>query len=36
VDYVMIGEDLEEREDFLAALESRFMYLAADARSVLR
>lgn len=36
VDYAMIGEDLEEREDFLAALESRFMYLAADARSVLR
>ncbi|XP_056173593.1 uncharacterized protein LOC115676247 isoform X2 [Syzygium oleosum] len=36
VDYAMIGEDLEEREDFLAALESRFLYLAADARSVLR
>ncbi|KAF8014572.1 hypothetical protein BT93_H0405 [Corymbia citriodora subsp. variegata] len=36
VDYAMIGEDLEEREDFLVALESRFLYLAADARSVLR
>ncbi|XP_048130861.1 uncharacterized protein LOC115748691 isoform X1 [Rhodamnia argentea] len=36
VDYAMIGEDLEEREDFVAALESRFLYLAADARSVLR
>ncbi|KAK4779148.1 hypothetical protein SAY86_006676 [Trapa natans] len=36
VDYAMIGEDLQEREDFLAALESRFFFLAADARSVLR
>lgn len=36
VDYAMIGVDLEEREDFLAALESRFLFLAADARSVLR
>ncbi|OWM62675.1 uncharacterized protein LOC116212791 [Punica granatum] len=36
VDYAVIGEDLEEREDFLAALESRFLFLAADARSVLR
>ncbi|CAN1180256.1 hypothetical protein LINPERHAP2_LOCUS34680 [Linum perenne] len=36
VDYVMIEEDLEEREDFIAALESRFLFLAADARSTLR
>lgn len=32
----MIGVDLEEREVFLEALESRFLYLAADARSVFR
>ncbi|PIA63774.1 hypothetical protein AQUCO_00201246v1 [Aquilegia coerulea] len=36
VDYVMIGEDYEEREYFLELLESRFLYLAADARSTLR
>ncbi|KAJ7975307.1 AT-rich interactive domain-containing protein 1A [Quillaja saponaria] len=36
VDYVMIKEDLEEREDFIAVLESRFLFLAADARSTLR
>jgi len=32
----MIQEDLEEREDFIVALESRFLFLAADARSTLR
>ncbi|WCJ42161.1 hypothetical protein M5689_022987 [Euphorbia peplus] len=31
-----IDEDLEERESFIAALESRFLFLAADARSTLR
>ncbi|CAL1406162.1 unnamed protein product [Linum trigynum] len=36
VDYTMIEEDLAEREDFIAALESRFLFLAADARSTLR
>ncbi|CAI0472824.1 unnamed protein product [Linum tenue] len=36
VDYMMIAEDLAEREDFIAALESRFLFLAADARSTLR
>ncbi|KAI4347322.1 hypothetical protein L6164_008141 [Bauhinia variegata] len=36
VDYAMIEEDLEEREAFIAALESRFLFLAADARSTLR
>ncbi|KAI4326316.1 hypothetical protein MLD38_031642 [Melastoma candidum] len=36
VEYALISDDLEQREDFLAALESRFLYLAADARSVLR
>ncbi|XP_062157685.1 uncharacterized protein LOC133865314 isoform X2 [Alnus glutinosa] len=35
VDHAMIQEDLEEREDFIAALESRFLFLAADARSTL-
>ena len=32
----MIEEDLEERQDFIAALESRFLFLASDARSTLR
>ncbi|BFG33253.1 hypothetical protein CerSpe_195270 [Prunus speciosa] len=36
VDYAMIEEDLEEREEFLSTLESRFLFLAADARSTLR
>ncbi|KAJ0048636.1 hypothetical protein Pint_16839 [Pistacia integerrima] len=36
VDHVMIEEDLEEREGFIAGLESRFLFLAADARSTLR
>ncbi|KAF3677849.1 putative non-functional NADPH-dependent codeinone reductase 2-like [Capsicum annuum] len=35
-DCVMVGEDPEERADFLSMLESRFLYLAADARSTLR
>lgn len=35
-DYFAIEEDLEEREDFIALLESRFLFLAADARSTLR
>ncbi|KAJ8753701.1 hypothetical protein K2173_026377 [Erythroxylum novogranatense] len=36
LDYPMIEQDLEERENFIVALESRFLYLAADARSALR
>lgn len=36
VDYVAIEEDFEVREDFIALLESRFLFLAADARSTLR
>lgn len=36
VDYFMIEEDPEERDDFIANLESRFFFLAADARSTLR
>ncbi|KAL7098293.1 hypothetical protein ACP275_09G007400 [Erythranthe tilingii] len=36
VDYIMIGEDPDEREDFISSLESRFFFLAADARSTLR
>lgn len=36
VDYFMIGEDLEERDKFIEILESRFLFLAADARSTLR
>ncbi|KAK7861431.1 hypothetical protein CFP56_011201 [Quercus suber] len=36
VDHAMIEEDLEERQDFIAALESRFLFLASDARSTLR
>ncbi|XP_004301233.1 PREDICTED: uncharacterized protein LOC101312837 [Fragaria vesca subsp. vesca] len=36
VDYAMIEEDLEERDQFLSALESRFLFLAADARSTIR
>ncbi|XP_019055594.1 PREDICTED: uncharacterized protein LOC104611082 isoform X2 [Nelumbo nucifera] len=35
-DYIMIGEDNEERQDFIELLESRFLFLAADARSTLR
>lgn len=36
VDYFMIEEDPDERDDFIAILESRFFFLAADARSTLR
>ncbi|KAM7266777.1 hypothetical protein ACFE04_008943 [Oxalis oulophora] len=36
MDYAMIADDLEERDEFIAALESRFLFLAADARSTLR
>ncbi|CAL1369047.1 unnamed protein product [Linum trigynum] len=35
VDYVMIEEDLVEQEDFIAARESRFIFLVVDARSTL-
>jgi hypothetical protein len=35
-DYVAILDDIEERDMFIAKLESRFLYLAADARSVIR
>ncbi|XP_010537512.1 PREDICTED: uncharacterized protein LOC104812180 [Tarenaya hassleriana] len=35
-DRLMIGEDLEVRDGFIEALESRFLFLAADARSTLR
>ncbi|XP_050936160.1 uncharacterized protein LOC103504561 isoform X1 [Cucumis melo] len=35
-DYAMIEEDLEERDGFISTLESRFLFLAADARSTLR
>lgn len=36
VDYVMVKEDIEGRDDFIAHLESRFLFLAADAGSTLR
>ncbi|XP_075523624.1 uncharacterized protein LOC142556189 isoform X1 [Primulina tabacum] len=36
VDYVMISEDPDERENFISMLEDRFLFLAADARSTLR
>ncbi|KAK9062787.1 hypothetical protein SSX86_019977 [Deinandra increscens subsp. villosa] len=36
IDYVMIEEDPEEREEFISILEARFFFLAADARSSLR
>ncbi|KAL2894515.1 Shikimate dehydrogenase (NADP(+)) [Bienertia sinuspersici] len=35
-DRFMIEQDFEEREHFIDVLESRFLYLAADARSILR
>ncbi|TVU09764.1 hypothetical protein EJB05_43259, partial [Eragrostis curvula] len=35
-DSVVILDDIEERDRFISKLESRFLYLAADARSVLR
>ncbi|XP_021725107.1 uncharacterized protein LOC110692420 isoform X2 [Chenopodium quinoa] len=36
LDRFMIEEDFEQREHFIEVLESRFLYLAADARSTLR
>ncbi|KAM2978960.1 hypothetical protein FF2_015699 [Malus domestica] len=36
VDYAMVEEDLDKREEFLTVLESRFLFLAADARSTIR
>lgn len=36
IDYYMIGGDPEERDEYISMLEKRFLYLAADARSVLR
>ncbi|XP_057417321.1 uncharacterized protein LOC130711638 isoform X2 [Lotus japonicus] len=36
LDRSMIGLDLQLRQQFIAALESRFFFLAADARSTLR
>ncbi|KAK4283357.1 hypothetical protein QN277_000314 [Acacia crassicarpa] len=35
-DRAMIGVDLQERDEYISALESRFLFLAADARSTLR
>ncbi|CAN6717354.1 unnamed protein product [Malus baccata var. baccata] len=35
VDYAMVEEDLDKQEEFLAVLESRFLFLAADARSTI-
>ncbi|XP_026407947.1 uncharacterized protein LOC113303153 isoform X4 [Papaver somniferum] len=35
-DFIMIEEDFEERDNFIELLESRFLYLGADARSTLR
>ncbi|MQM00288.1 hypothetical protein Taro_033019 [Colocasia esculenta] len=36
VDYILDFEDVESRESFIELLESRFLFLAADARSTLR
>ncbi|KAL3628939.1 hypothetical protein CASFOL_027985 [Castilleja foliolosa] len=36
IDHIMIGEDPDERDDFISRLESRFLFLAADAQSTLR
>ncbi|XP_028948605.1 uncharacterized protein [Malus domestica] len=36
VDYAMVEEDLHKREEFLTVLESRFLFLAAEARSTIR
>lgn len=36
MDPTLIEQDLEERELFISELESRFLFLAADARSTLR
>ncbi|KAL6846237.1 hypothetical protein ACP4OV_023685 [Aristida adscensionis] len=35
-DSVVVLDDIEERDIFVSKLESRFLYLAADARSVIR
>lgn len=35
-DYVDALDDIEERDIFISKLESRFLYLAADARSIIR
>lgn len=35
-DGVVILDDIEERDNFISKLESRFLYLAADARFVIR
>lgn len=36
IDYVMVEQDPDERDDFITMLETRFFFLAADARSTLR
>lgn len=36
INYIPEREDIEERQDFIVHLESRFLFLAADARSTLR
>ncbi|CAI9113279.1 OLC1v1013852C1 [Oldenlandia corymbosa var. corymbosa] len=36
IDYFMIGVDPEEREHYICMLAKRFLYLAADAYSILR
>jgi hypothetical protein len=33
---VVALDDIEERDVFISKLESRFFYLAADARSIIR
>ncbi|XP_066383311.1 uncharacterized protein [Miscanthus floridulus] len=35
-DGVVVLDDIEERDHFISKLESRFLYLAADARSIIR
>lgn len=35
-DFLLGGEAIEDQDDFIAHLEARFLYLAADARSTLR
>ncbi|CAN6196132.1 unnamed protein product [Urochloa humidicola] len=35
-DSVVVLDDIEERDLFISKLESRFLYLAADARSIIR
>nr|CAB3453548.1 unnamed protein product [Digitaria exilis] len=34
-DSVVVLDDIEERDNFISKLESRFLYLAADARSII-